>query len=181
MFKWAASLSSKVASSLNDTFAPLFRSPLEQLQDAWRKAEAECQTLLAQTNADAREQGGIEPDDPRMLLDSQLVTHLNQMVEALMREEEEQAHRGGASTAEETGSVYDSAVAGNEAAKSATGPCFEYFLHEKILDKLCAIGSSDVSRRRTLQQLLSSHQRTLTLLSCAFSTLPSVPLACVSW
>src|SRR4051794_12361951 len=89
MFRWAASLSTKVASSLTETFAPLFRSSLEQLQDAWRKTETEMQRVVALQSATGV--GG--EDDPRILLESQLVQHLNQLVEALVKEEEEQANR----------------------------------------------------------------------------------------
>ena len=152
MLKWAASLSAKVASSVTETFAPLFRTPLEQLQDAWRAVESDCQLMM-------RERSAAELDDPKLLIESPLVQHLNQLVEALVKEEDEQAARpnaapsglgadsdyGGSSASSGGGgsSPFDSA-GGKDASKSATGPCFEYFLNEKILDRLCALGLPDV-------------------------------------
>ena len=145
MLKWAQSLSTKVASSLSDTFAPLFRSNLEQLQDAWRKVEADCQVMLAADMADQH--------DPKLLLEStHIIAHLNQMVEALVKEEEEQTSRAAAAANDD--SDFSSSASSNAAAfdsvsgkgdKSTTGPCFEYFLNEKILDRLCALGLPDVS------------------------------------
>ena len=166
MLKWAASLSAKVASSVTDTFAPLFRSPLEQLQDAWRAVESDCQSIMLRS--------AEEMDDPRLLLDSQLVHHLNQLVEALVKEEEEQAARtqnthalgadgdyGGSSSSSDSGvggsSPFDG-LGGKDASKSATGPCFEYFLNEKILDRLCALGLPDVSAATNRR---SSHRTVL--------------------
>jgi len=153
MLKWAASLSAKVASSVTETFAPLFRTPLEQLQDAWRAVESDCQLMM-------RERSAAELDDPKLLIESPLVQHLNQLVEALVKEEDEQAARpnaaasglgadsdyGGSGSGGGGGggsSPFDSA-GGKDASKSATGPCFEYFLNEKILDRLCALGLPDV-------------------------------------
>lgn len=62
-----------------------------------------------------------------MLLNSKMVDHLNSLVEALVKEEEDQndaKHAGG------------------------TGPCFEYLLQKGVMDKLCALGLPDVSSVR---------------------------------
>jgi hypothetical protein len=158
MFKWAQSLSTKVASSLSDTFAPLFRSNLEQLQDAWRKVEGDFHALLADGAA-----AGSSQDDPKLLLESPIIAHLNQMVEALVKEEEEQARKAGAASNDDydasgstqASSPFDNISGKGDNAKSTTGPCFEYFLNEKILDKLCALGLPDVSEQH-LHQLASS-------------------------
>lgn len=149
MFKWASSVTTKFASSLSDTFAPLFRSHLEQLQDAWRKVEQDCQKLMLDTQ-------GADMDDPQRLVDSELVAHLNQLVEALVKEEEDQGSVDSTATAgrEESTGPYDlSGVVKDASGKSSTGPCFEYFLNEKILDRLCALGLAD--RPLGMRQLIT--------------------------
>ena len=206
MFKWAASLSTKVASSLADTFAPLFRTPLDQLQDAWRKVEADCQAIMMdQANkgsggggaagagaANAGAASDRDLDDPRLLAESGLVAHLNQLVEALVKEEEEQRHRHSAastpgskdrasdsddlSLALSPSSAFDphSGKGGVDPSKTATGPCFEYFLNEKILDRLCALGLPD--RPLGMRQLVTKTLDAV-LLHTRHPILPSMHVA----
>lgn len=152
MFRFVKTL----ASAVSDTFAPLFRSNLEQLQDAWKKTQADCERIMLlsaeTTNATAGGAAGTAAhdtsgchhsattvtdslDDPRTLLESPLVGHLNQLVEALIKEEEEQtlaaqlAEVNAAAAASTAGHEYydTTAMVGSATReqKAATGPCFE--------------------------------------------------------
>lgn len=114
------------------------RSNLDVLQNAWVKVDESYGTLL-------NSHEGI--DDPSALERSLLAEHLEDLVRAVVQEEEANAASGKGTT--------------------DTGPCFEFLLQQNVVDKLCALGMPDrppgmrTLITRTLDSLFSRTRKPL--------------------
>jgi hypothetical protein len=102
----------KFFSNVADSIAPMLRSNVETLQHNWKRAN-EAYGNLVSPDANI--------DDPTALQSSRIAEYLNNMVQAVLSEEQDM--------------VDD---------EDSTGPCFEFLLQQAVIDHLCAIGMPNV-------------------------------------